>query len=111
MVLLPLVRRELQARVRARGTYWTRSAVGLAGVLVCSQAMSSAMAGMPAVMGRIIFNGIVWGAFLVTCGIALLSADSISAERRDGTLGLLLLTDVKCVDILLAKLSSVGLTS
>jgi hypothetical protein len=62
-------------------------------------------------MGKYVFNAIVLAAFLVSCSVCLLAADAISAERREGTLGLLFLTRVKAIDILLGKLSSVGITS
>src|SRR5262249_25569416 len=39
----------------------------------------------------------------------LLTADSISGEKRDGTLGLLFLTPLKPIEIVLAKLATHGL--
>ncbi len=65
--------------------------------------------GAPSVMGKFVFNGIVGAAFLVSCGACLLTADAISAEWREGTLGLLFLTRVKVLDILLGKLGSIGI--
>jgi hypothetical protein len=62
-------------------------------------------------MGKFMFDSLVSAAFLVSCSVCLLAADAISGERREGTLGLLFLTRVKAVDVLLAKLGSVGLTS
>ncbi len=60
-------------------------------------------------MGAFVFNGIVAAAFLVSCSACLLSADAISAERRDGTLSLLFLTHVRVLDVLVGKLGSVGI--
>jgi ABC-type transport system involved in multi-copper enzyme maturation permease subunit len=62
-------------------------------------------------MGRYVFNAVVAAAFLVSCSVCLLAADAISAERREGTLGLLFLTRVKALDVLLGKLGSVGILS
>jgi hypothetical protein len=83
--------------------------VGLAGVLLCLQSMESAAWATPAVMGAFVFNGIVGAAFLVSCSACLLTADAISAEWREGTLGLLFLTRVKVLDVLLGKLASIGI--
>ncbi|MGH7973330.1 MAG: hypothetical protein ACREIC_31815, partial [Limisphaerales bacterium] len=111
MTLLPILSRELLSRSRSRVTYWARFAVGLVGVLVCLESMGSAPAGVPAAMGQYVFNAVVAAAFLVSCSVSLLAADAISAERREGTLGLLFLTRVKSLDVLLAKLGSVGVIS
>ena len=43
------------------------------------------------------------GLFAYLCG-AVYSADSLSVERREGTLGLLFLTDLKGYDVLLGNL-------
>jgi hypothetical protein len=111
MTLMPILSRELLSRSRSRATYWTRFAVALVGILVCLESIANAPVGSPARMGNYVFNAIVLAAFLVSCSVCLLAADAISAERREGTLGLLFLTRVKAIDILLAKLSSVGITS
>jgi ABC-type transport system involved in cytochrome c biogenesis permease component len=48
-------------------------------------------------MGILALAGCVFGGFLLT-------ADSIAEERREGTLGLLFLTDLKCFEVVLGKL-------
>jgi hypothetical protein len=111
MTLLPIFSRELLSRSRSRATYWTRFAVALVGILVCLESIANAPMGNPARMGKYVFNAIVLAAFLVSCSVCLLAADAISAERREGTLGLLFLTRVRAIDILLGKLGSVGITS
>jgi len=108
MTFLPIFGRELAVRARGQANYWTRFCVGLAGVLLCLQSMESATWATPSVMGAFVFNGIVGAAFLVSCSACLLTADSISAEWREGTLGLLFLTRVKVLDILLGKFASIG---
>jgi hypothetical protein len=55
------------------------------------------------------FYGLVGVAFLLCCAACLLTADTISGERREGTLGLLLLTRVRHFDVLLGKFASSGL--
>lgn len=111
MTLLPILSRELLSRSRSRATYWVRFAVALVGVLVCLESMGSAPPGAPVRMGRYVFNAVVAAAFLVSCSVCFLSADAISVERREGTLGLLFLTRVKVLDVLLGKLGSVGIIS
>jgi ABC-type transport system involved in multi-copper enzyme maturation permease subunit len=111
MILLPIVQRELLAGARNRATYWTRCAIALVGVLICMQSMNAGMVSTPATLGRYVFNAVLAAAFIVSCSVCLLSADAISAERREGTLELLFLTGVRPLDVLLGKLGSVGLTS
>jgi hypothetical protein len=67
--------------------------------------------GAPGITGRIAFDGLISAAFLLCCMACLLTADAISSERREGTLGLLLLTRVNHLDLLLGKLASSGLAS
>lgn len=111
MSFLPILQRELLSGARSRATYWTRCAIGLAGVLICMQTMSAGLLGTPATLGRYVFNAVIAAAFLVSCCACLLSADAISAERREGTLEVLFLTGARPVDVLLGKVGSVGLTS
>lgn len=111
MIFLPILGRELRVRARHRATYWVRFAVGLLGVLICLQSMGATVFGTPAAMGRYIFNGIIGAALFVSLSACVFSADAISAERREGTLGLLFLTRVKVLDVLLGKIGSIGITS
>jgi ABC-type transport system involved in multi-copper enzyme maturation permease subunit len=112
MTFLPIIERELRVRARGQAVYWTRFAVVFVGILIwLPQLIWSGPFGAPATMGRSLFNGLVSAAFLLSCGGCLLTADVISSERREGTLGLLLLTQVRTFDVLLGKLGSAGLTS
>jgi hypothetical protein len=111
MTLLPILDRELRVRARGQANYWTRFCVALAGVLICVQSMESGIFGAPSAMGTFVFNGIVGAAFLVSCSACLLTADAISAEWREGTLGLLFLTRVRVLDVLLGKLGSIGVAA
>ena len=52
-----------------------------------------------------------WLLFLAALLMGLVSADSITRERREGTLGLLLLTDLTPREIVWGKMLSCGLTS
>jgi hypothetical protein len=112
MTFLPILERELRVRARSRGTYWSRFAVALVGLLVwLPQLMWSGPLGFLGAMGPALLNAVVSAAFVVSCAACLLTADVISSERREGTLGLLLLTRVRAFDVLVGKLGSAGLTS
>ena len=109
MTFFPILERELLARARNRGTYWSRFAVALCGMLVCLPQL--AIVGRFAnqsMIGKSVFDGTVVAAFILSCCGCLLTADAISAERREGTLGLLLLTRVKAFDLVMGKLGSTG---
>jgi len=112
MTFLPILERELRVRARSRPAYWTRFAVALVGVLVCVPPLLwSGPFGAAATMGPGLLSAILSAAFLVSCAACLLTSDIISSERREGTLGLLLLTRVRAFDVLAGKLGSAGLTS
>lgn len=112
MTLTPILARELRLRSRGRATYWARFAVGLLGLLICvPETFFVGSFGLGSAGGTRVFNGVITSAFLLSCSACLLAADTISSERREGTLGLLFLTKVKSRDVLFGKLSSVGLAS
>lgn len=102
MTFLPIVERELRVRARQRGTYWARFLVALLGTTICF---------LESPYGRNMFESLVTVAFLWCCFAFVLTADVISSERREKTLGLLFLTRVKAPDVLLGKLTSAGLTA
>ena len=110
MTFLPLIERELRARSRAPGSYWLRFGVGLAGVLFfLPQFFSVGVA--PAVIGKGVFEALAGTAFALCCGATVVAADTVSRERREGTLGLLFLTRVKSLDVVTGKLGSAGVAS
>ena len=57
------------------------------------------------------FSALAWLGLLLACASAAATADSISSERRDCTLGLLFLTDLSSSDVLFGKITAAGLTS
>lgn len=112
MILGPIIERELRIRARSRTTYWLRLAAALVGLLFCfQQLVVTALMRSPAALGRNVFNGIVGAAFVFGCSACLLTADAISTERREGTLGLLFLSGARSLDVISGKLLSAGLTS
>lgn len=110
MTFLPIVQRELRVRARSAANYWARFSIAAVGMLVCTPPLLwSGPFIQPADIGRSAFTGLIGAAFLLCSAACLITADAISSERREGTLGLLLLTRVRHLDILLGKLASSGL--
>jgi ABC-type transport system involved in cytochrome c biogenesis permease component len=110
MTFLPIVERELRTAARQRVTHRMRLiAAGLAlliwfGFVVAGGTLSpSQRAG--AIFGAI---SILSLGFAMLAGV-FLTADCLSEERREGTLGLLFLTDLKGHDVVLGKLASTSL--
>src|SRR4051794_40122878 len=105
MNTFPVIERELRTRSRQPATYWIRLAVAAVAAMVGLQeiVVSSAVLS-PAGLGEATFKAVSWLGFMLVCGSAFVTADTISRERRDGTLGLLLLTELKSHDVVLGKL-------
>lgn len=108
MNCLPLISRELRAGSRRWTTYWLRllaAAAVIGGVLFWLELGSpSTRAGsqMFALMHRIVL-GAIWVL------VPLMTCDCLSEEKREGTLGLLFLTNLRASEIVLAKTIAHGL--
>jgi hypothetical protein len=108
MNFLPIATRELQVTSRRPATYYWRSFAALNAACLTlafvftgfNGALSTASAGETA-FEILACAGYVFAAYAG----ALLTSDCISEERRQGTLGLLLLTDLTGFDIVIGKLS------
>jgi ABC-type transport system involved in cytochrome c biogenesis permease component len=105
MTFLPIVTRELRVASRKRGTYWVRTGAALA-LIVLGTWIFLVMRSDPTAQRAQAIFGILTGTALV---YALLSglrdtADCLSWEKREGTMGLLFLTDLKGYDVVLGKL-------
>jgi len=110
MTFLPIVARELRVAARRRGTFWTRTAVAL-GAIVTGAFFYLANLGTPAeIVAQRIFMGLMaLSIFFCLFAGRLLTADCLSEEKRQGTLGLLFLTDLEGYDIVLGKLAATSL--
>src|SRR6476660_7231396 len=108
MTFLPLVQRELGLRARSRGSHWVRVGVVVAGIVfvVPPLVLSDWTAG--ATVGGTAFNGLVVIGMILCSGAFIFTADAISSELREGTLGLLFLTRIKWADVIAGKLASHG---
>ena len=107
MTFLPIVERELRIMARQTGTY--RMRLGTAGVGFLLWIFLSIVGRSATVPQRasVIFMAVS----ILSLGFAMLAgtfltADCLSEERREGTLGLLFLTDLKGHDVVLGKLVS-----
>jgi len=108
VIALSIVERELRVQSRRPYTVWLRVGIGLVAglagltLLLWIESASSAMQG-----GQQLLHGLGWSAlvFGMIEGVRQ-TADSISHEKREGTLGLLFLTDLRGLDVVLGKLAA-----
>jgi ABC-type transport system involved in multi-copper enzyme maturation permease subunit len=112
MKLLPIVGRELRENSRRRGTYWLRVRVAAQAILIGIAAYVVAAVNPALKLGA----GLFWGVAGVSMLFCLLAgrrstADCVSLEKREGTLGLLFLTDLKGYDVVLGKLAATSVTA
>lgn len=113
MTYLPIVERELAVRARSVRTYWSRIAIPL--LVSAIAAVKILLIPSPTATtayGRIVFESLsqLGLAFAVLSGVGK-TADCLSGEKREGTLGLLFLTDLRGHDVILGKLAAAVLTS
>ncbi|MGZ8921249.1 MAG: ABC transporter permease [Limisphaerales bacterium] len=107
MTLLPVVQRELRAAARERNSYRVRFLAAMLTVMfsVFSLWFIRFAFNETPIPPRTLFLFLTWIAYVFVCiaGFSL-TCDSISQEKRDATLGLLFLTDLKGYDVVLGKL-------
>jgi ABC-type Na+ efflux pump permease subunit len=110
VTFLPIVERELRVAARRHNTYSTRLVVALAGIGVCVFFYSLNLGASVRLLGRYTFQGLS----SLALGYCLFAgrrwtADCLTEEKREGTLGLLFLTDLKGYDVVLGKLAATSL--
>lgn len=112
MRVSPIVRRELRVAARRRSTYGLRLVAALPALLIILWLSTAPTPGQsPAVLGQTLFSALSSLAFAYGLLIGpFLTADSISAEKRGGTLGLLFLADLRSADVVLGKWVANSLT-
>jgi ABC-type multidrug transport system permease subunit len=105
MTFLPMVERELRVAARRRGTYWLRSGTGLAAALTFLWIWIGEIFQRIPGSGVRLFLLLTVGAFVFCLAAgAIFTADAVSEEKREGTLGLLFLTPLRGYDVILGKL-------
>ena len=112
MTFLPIVARELRVASRKRSTYWLRIGAAVAILVLGSWFFLMMKTEAPSQVAKQLF-GILTGTAVL---YGLLSgvretADCLSIEKREGTLGLLFLTDLKGYDVVLGKFAASSLNA
>lgn len=112
MTFLPIVDRELRVASRQRTTYWSRFSAALVTVVVTGWILLVMRDAASALISKSLF-GTQAGILFLYCLFAGIwqTSDCISEEKREGTLGLLFLTDLRGHDVILGKLVSTSVRS
>lgn len=114
--MLPVVGRELRVAARKRSTFWVRVAaptvalvIGIGFfILLVVPFFGFGAAGV----GRRLFATLTWLSFAGAWLAGLFfTSDSLSEEKREGTMGFLFLTDLRGYDVVLGKLLATSLRS
>jgi ABC-type transport system involved in multi-copper enzyme maturation permease subunit len=105
MTFLPIVERELRVAARRRFTWGSRMAAAAFALLIFGLMLGlSRISGGLAAVGQEGFMVLSRLAFVFACAAGVfLTSDAISEEKREGTLGLLFLTDLRGYDVVLGK--------
>jgi ABC-type transport system involved in multi-copper enzyme maturation permease subunit len=113
MILLPVVERELRVAARGRAAYRVRFyAVLLTLALVLWFVAFSGKDQTAGGFGMELMVLLTIPAFIFSLAIGVLAtADCVSSEKREGTLGLLFLTDLKGYDVICGKLAANSLNA
>jgi ABC-type transport system involved in multi-copper enzyme maturation permease subunit len=103
------VDRELRVSARNKATHRLRILFAVCGVSIGGAlALFSFAPGSQ--LGVWLFGALKWIAFVFACGAGVfLTSDCLSEEKREGTLGLLFLTDLRGHDVVLGKLLATSL--
>src|SRR2546422_7382124 len=112
MSFLPIAERELRVAARKRSTFRLRVVAAMVGLIIGSGFMLIATvqpAGLPS-MGSILFGALTWICVVAAFSAGIFfTADCLSEEKREGTLGFLFLTDLRGYDVVLGKLLATSL--
>ena len=110
MTFLPIVERELRVTARRKATYRTRFVAALSMLAVWVFLLSTNRYSARAERSQIMFIalGVLALGFAMLAGV-FLTADCLSEEKREETLGLLFLTDLRGYDVVFGKLAATSL--
>ncbi len=108
MTFLPIVERELRLAARRRVTFWLRIVAALTAFVIASGLFTLLFyvpGGGGMQPGAPLFAVLTWMSLAVSLSAGLFfTADALSEEKREGTLGFLFLTDLRGYDVVLGKL-------
>jgi hypothetical protein len=112
VTFLPIVDRELRVRARWRSTYVVRAVLAVFAISVSTVMMIAMSVGGPGAVGKPMLLTLGWLTFAFCCVEGIRNtADCLSEEKREGTLGLLFLTDLRGWDVVLGKFAATSLSS
>jgi ABC-type transport system involved in cytochrome c biogenesis permease component len=110
MTFLPIVARELRIASRRRWTYWRRFCAALLALIATGVVLVLGRQADPREVGPALFATLaVLLFFCVAIFGTQLTCSCLSTERREGTMGLLFLTDLRGYDIVFGKLAATSL--
>src|SRR5439155_21753943 len=105
MIFLPIVERELRVAARRRATHWVRAGFALGTIFIGVLVYLSNLNATARQFANNLFSSLaILSLFYCLVSGVRLTADCLSEEKREGTLGLLFLTDLKGYDVVLVKL-------
>ncbi len=110
MAVLPIVERELRVVSRKTSLYWGRLVFSGLAIIVGALFLYSLSRDVPSRVGQQMFVSLANLVF-VYCILAgvWVTSDCLSEERRNGTLGLLFLTNLRGIDVVLGKMMATSL--
>ncbi|HOX59607.1 MAG TPA: ABC transporter permease subunit [Candidatus Paceibacterota bacterium] len=113
MTFLPIVDRELRVAARRRITYRIRTWAAIIALVVGFFAFFPAvLAGAYGSTGKSLYTALTNSVFgLCLLAGVLFTADCLSEEKRESTLGLLFLTDLRGYDVVLGKFMAMSLNA
>jgi ABC-type transport system involved in multi-copper enzyme maturation permease subunit len=112
MTFLPIVERELLVASRRHATYSTRLVVALVAIVIGIFLYIANLRTPKHLLAHYIFQGLsILALFYCLAAGRRSTADCLSEEKREGTLGLLFLTKLKGYDVVLGKLAATSLNS
>lgn len=113
MTIFPIVDRELRVLSRKGSLYWSRllfAGLAIAGSLFFFSLMPPRLP--TSEVSRLLFGFLAVLTFLYCWASGVwITSDCLSGEKRNNTLGLLFLTDLKGYDVVLGKMAAISLHS
>jgi ABC-type transport system involved in multi-copper enzyme maturation permease subunit len=107
LTFLPILARELRVASRRRITYWIRTGAALA-VMIIGTWLFLMMQNEPTQTVAQVLFGVLTSCATLSAYLSGIrdTADCLSGEKREGTLGLLFLTDLKGYDVVIGKMGA-----
>jgi hypothetical protein len=108
VIARPIVERELRVASRKRSTFWIRIVAAIVALLIATGFFILALVGSLAfsstALGKGLFGVLTWLGLAAALSSGLFfTADCLSEEKREGTLGFLFLTDLRGYDVVLGS--------